>query len=120
MKDLVLVGLGGFIGSISRYGVSLIFLKSMTERPYFGTLAVNLAGSLIIGILAGYASKLNHSLSLFLIVGFCGGFTTFSTFSMDGIRLLKAQLYGDFILYATVSMVGGLALCALGYLVGSK
>jgi len=92
----------------------------MAERSYFGTLTVNLLGSLLIGALVGYFVKSNASASIFWIAGFCGGFTTFSTFSLDGIRLLKNGLYGDFTIYALLSASGGLALCALGFVIVNK
>ena len=120
MKDFLLVGLGGFLGSIGRYGISVMFLKSIPEKTYLSTLTVNLLGSFLIGILIAYTLRLSHSLSLFLAVGFCGGFTTFSTFSMEGIRLIKHGLHGDFLLYASISVIGGLVICSIGYLIGSK
>ena len=120
MRDFILVGLGGFVGSALRYGVAVLFSSFYASRLYLGTLAVNLLGSLLIGILIGLLSKNQSQLSLFLVVGFCGGFTTFSTFSMDGIKLLRNQLYAEYFLYASLSIFGGLALCLLGHYLSSK
>ena len=120
MRDFVLVGLGGLLGSIGRFSIYTMFLKSAAEKSYLATLTVNLVGSLLIGILVGYGSRLNSSMSVFLVSGLCGGFTTFSAFSMDGIRLLKNGLYLDFAIYSSLSMIFGLILCGLGYILGSR
>lgn len=120
MKDLLYVGLGGFIGSIFRYGVGLATLRIFEQKFYMGTLLVNLIGSLLIGILFAIFSKQQTNLSLFLIAGFCGGFTTFSTFSLEGLKLLKQNLYVDFFAYASISTLGGLLLCFLGYYLFSR
>lgn len=117
MKEILFVGIGGFIGSISRYSIGLLTAKQFGTVFLNGTLFVNLLGSLLIGILAGYFAKSQQSsmTSLILITGFCGGFTTFSTFSLDNLRLLKEQMYLSFALYGVGSVVGGLVLCTLGY-----
>ena len=84
MLACLFVGAGGFLGSVLRYLISLIPTPD-GSFPYV-TLLVNVAGSLVIGILAGLASRsgiLNDNLGLFLKVGFCGGFTTFSTFALE-------------------------------------
>ncbi|MDE0472094.1 MAG: fluoride efflux transporter CrcB [Ekhidna sp.] len=120
MKEFIIVGIGGMIGSMGRYGVSLIFLKSLAERSYYSTLTVNLIGSLLIGIIAGYASKINNPASLFLTVGICGGFTTFSAFSLHSINLLQNGLYRDFLLYSFLTFFCGLILCAIGYFAGCR
>ena len=121
MKDLLLVGLGGLVGSISRYLITLYSLKLTTSVFPFGTLTVNLAGSLLIGVLAGVMIKSTWSpYQLFLITGFCGGFTTFSTFSLEGIKLIRAQLYYHYMLYAGISLFFGLLLCFVGFWIVQK
>lgn len=120
MKDLLIVGMGGFIGSASRYGIYLLTLKNFADKPYTGTLIVNLVGCLLIGLLSGSLLKLNNQTALFLIAGVCGGFTTFSTFAMDGLKLMKDGLFLQFFLYATISLVGGLAVCFAGFYATSR
>ena len=120
MKDILLVGLGGFIGSALRYGVALGATRLFDPRFYIGTMAVNLIGSLLIGILFGLFAKQQNQFSLLLITGFCGGFTTFSTFSLDGMKLLRQNMYLDFLAYASISMLGGLLLCFIGYYLFNK
>ena len=120
MKDLLIVGVGGFLGSIVRYGVALACLRIFETRLYVGTLTVNLVGSLLIGILFAAFTRQQHQITLFLITGFCGGFTTFSTFSLDGLKLLRQSLYMEFFGYASVSMIGGLILCFLGFYLFQK
>ncbi|MEP1035018.1 CrcB family protein [Ekhidna sp.] len=115
MKDLLIVGMGGFIGSAARYGIYLATIKNFADKPYTSTLIVNLVGCLLIGLLSGGLVKLNNTTSLFLIAGLCGGFTTFSTFGLDGLKLIKDGFILQFFLYASASMVGGLALCFAGF-----
>lgn len=120
MKDLLIVGIGGFLGSIARYSTALASAKYFSEKLYTGTLLVNLTGCLLIGLLSGALIKTNNQTSLFLIAGFCGGFTTFSTFALDGLKLLKSGLIAQFILYSSLSMVGGLILCLVGFYLTNK
>lgn len=89
MKALVWVGLGGGLGSIIRYSIGLAFQKFTFP---FSTLLVNVLGSFLIGILFAWTQKnttLDHWVYLLGISGFCGGFTTFSTFSLDTLLLLE-------------------------------
>lgn len=120
MKDLLIVGMGGFIGSASRYGIYLITIKSFADKPYTGTLIVNLVGCLLIGLLSGGLIKLSNQSSLFLVAGLCGGFTTFSTFALDGLKLIKEGLIVQFFVYTSISMIGGLVLCFLGFFLASR
>jgi len=117
IKDIVIVGIGSGIGGICRYLISL-FMGHVENGFPWGTFAVNIAGCLLIGILWGVTSRFQNfspSFSLFLMVGFCGGFTTFSTFSKEGLTLLQANDYILFSLYVLGSVGLGIMAVALGY-----
>lgn len=117
MRYLTLFIAGG-LGTLCRYLLSL----SVTERtdPHFpwGTLAVNLIGCTAIGLLLGF-DRLDRfrwfDLRLLAVTGFLGGFTTFSAFSAEALLLFEARRHLLALTYIALSVVGGLALCALGY-----
>lgn len=91
MSEVFLVGLGGAIGSILRYEVGQIFQRTESGFP-LGTLCINVLGSLCIAMISSLAIKYgyeNSRLTLLLKTGICGGFTTFSTFSLESMNLLK-------------------------------
>lgn len=118
IKDIVLVGIGSGIGGICRYLISLSMSHSQGSFPW-GTFAVNIVGCMLIGILWGLTSRFQHlapAFSLLLMVGFCGGFTTFSTFSKEGLVMLQNNNYTLFALYILGSVALGIAAVALGYL----
>lgn len=122
MKELLLVGLGGFVGSIARYLVSKLNVSWQLLSIPMGTLTVNVLGSLLIGVLVGLSTKTNlisTELRLLLIVGFCGGFTTFSSFTNENLLLLQNGQYLSVILYTTASLVLGFLAVYLGYIIGS-
>ena len=117
VKDIILVGLGSGLGGICRYLISLFMFHARNGFPW-ATLAVNVVGCLLIGILWGVTSRfqnLSSAFSLFLMVGFCGGFTTFSTFSKEGLTMLQTNNYMLFTLYTLGSMVLGIIAVGLGY-----
>ena len=120
MKDFVLVGLGGMLGSIFRFGITIGSQKLLDTKFYLSTMTVNLVGSFLIGVLFAIYSKHQSQYNPLLVAGFCGGFTTFSTFSLDGLKLLKQHQHLEFISYASISMLGGLGLCFLGYYLFSR
>lgn len=114
MVNLLLVGAGGFFGAVSRYGVSLIFPAS---KLYYGTLLVNLLGCLLIGIAFGILERhaMAKPVQLLVITGFLGGFTTFSTFGADALRMIHDGAVWRSALYVGVSAVMGIALVAAGF-----
>ena len=117
IKDLILVGIGSGIGGMCRYLISLYLGQSHSGFPW-GTFVVNIMGCLLIGILWGLTSRfqnLSPAFSLLFMVGFCGGFTTFSTFSKEGLALLQANNYTLFALYTIGSVLLGIISVALGY-----
>ena len=115
---MIIVGAGSFIGGAARYLIS-VAMKGMSKGFPWGTLLVNLVGCLLIGLLWGIFSKSSHANSawvLFLTVGVCGGFTTFSTFSKEALTMLQCNNYLGFASYVGVSIIAGVSLTALGYI----
>jgi CrcB protein len=118
MKHILLVGLGGFLGSSLRFLIQKYFVTHVYSSFPYSTLVVNLLGSFLIGIILGLSAKYNvlsTDLRLFLATGFCGGFTTFSAFSNDGLLLLKDGNLYYFFIYTISSVIFGLLLAFLGY-----
>ena len=112
-NNLLLVALGGAAGSVLRYLLGRY--GNVGALPY-GTLAANIAGCLIIGLLWGYFTRhINEGMRLLLIAGFCGGFTTFSTFSYESVHLLQQNKWTLFIFYTALSVIGGLIATFAGY-----
>lgn len=119
IRELLAVGLGGAAGSVVRYILSAWLLAGHTVLGFpTGTFAVNAAGSLLIGILLEATSS--ATAGWLLIVGFCGGFTTFSTFSADAVRLLRAGDYGPATAYIALSIVTCIVFAALGMWIGAQ
>lgn len=116
LKMILLVGSGGFAGSVARFLIARhIELKYLSSFPY-GTFFVNVTGCFIIGILYGLTIKniVTPETRLLLATGFCGGFTTFSTFSYEFLTLLQDnQIYFAF-LYVTGSLLLGITAAWLG------
>ncbi|MDE7402969.1 MAG: fluoride efflux transporter CrcB [Muribaculaceae bacterium] len=118
--DSIFVGLGSMIGGVSRFLVTKWLLTSCGDSYPWGTLTVNLVGCLLIGMLGGYFSRegiMSESMRLFLTIGFCGGFTTFSTFINENFFMLSNSQIISSILYTTVSFIGGLALIFIGNMI---
>lgn len=111
IKNILLVGLGGGLGSIARYVCQRWFSMQYMHSFPWGTFAVNIAGCFLIGLFWGISFKSfdsNESWKLFLMTGICGGFTTFSAFTLEGIGLMREQKMLLFFLYAAGSVVVGL------------
>ena len=105
MLNIIAVGLGGFVGAVCRYLIGLIPVDEVTQFP-IKTFLINIIGCIVIGIITVAATKnisLNPQLLLFLKVGVCGGFTTFSTFALESAELIR----------------NGNGLVALMYMLGS-
>lgn len=119
VKMLLMVGLGSFAGGVLRFLLArLIQINTLSPFPW-GTAAVNLLGCLVLGVLYGLFSRgflLNTETRLFLTVGLCGGFTTFSTLMNESFILLKEGNFPAFFFYTLLSFAGGLIAIGLGYL----
>lgn len=120
--NLVLVAVGSALGGVLRY---LVSLGLATQRGFpWATLSVNVVGSFLIGFLSGLIARHcggnGEGIRLFAVVGFCGGFTTFSTFSNETFRLLEGNQWLSAAVYVGVSVLAGLAAVFLGYLISSK
>lgn len=116
MKQVVLVFFGGGIGSAMRYLIGKWLNNLPTTLPY-GTLLVNVLGSLFIGLILGFVAKsstLSENYALLLATGFCGGFTTFSAFSYENHFFLKSGDYISFLLYTFGSIFLGIAAVFVG------
>ena len=120
IRNIIAVGASSFIGGIARYLVSLA-MKGISKGFPWATLLVNLLGCLTIGLLWGFLSRNaseSTSWGLFLTVGLCGGFTTFSTFSKEALTMLQTGQIWGFASYIALSILAGIALVALGYYIG--
>ena len=115
MKIVLLVGLGSFIGGISRYLVTLFVQNKFLSSFPYGTLAVNIIGCFLIGVIYGFSDRgsMNPEWRIFLATGIMGGFTTFSSFSNETVSMLRDAQYGFAMLYVSSSVVIGL-LATLG------
>ena len=116
-KILLLIGTGSFFGGISRFLLSKYVQNLVLSSFPFGTMAVNILGSFLIGVIYGVSQRsnmLDESLKLLLAVGFCGGFTTFSTFSQENMALLKDGDIMYFFAYSTISVLLGVAAVIFG------
>lgn len=117
MMQLLLVAVGGAAGSLARYGAGLAAARWLGLAFPWGTLFVNVLGALAIGVLAQRVGPAEVNLRLLLGVGALGGFTTFSAFSLDAIRLMEREpLHALF--YVAASLILSLGACGLGLMLG--
>jgi CrcB protein len=117
IKQLLLVGLGGGIGSMLRFLISRLTAKAGSFSFPIATLIVNVLGCLLIGILIGLSLKnqwMDANVKAALIAGFCGGFTTFSAFSLENLQMYQAGNYTGLVLYVLASLITGFAAVWIG------
>lgn len=116
IKNLLLIFIGGGLGSVLRFGVSQL------NRTYsYGTFLANILGCLLIGFFIGMFKReiFADTHNLALAVGFCGGFTTFSSFAAENYKLLQNGDYGMFLTYTLTSIIVGILMVALGFKLSS-
>lgn len=112
--DFLIVGCGGALGAMSRFAVRNIGV--FDDNPYYYTVAVNISGCLIIGIIGALFNywRVNPMWNYLCIVGILGGYTTYSAFTFDAMELIQVGLWGRALFYISVTFFGGLGACALG------
>ncbi|MFY0593928.1 fluoride efflux transporter CrcB [Roseivirga sp.] len=118
IKNLIIVAIGGGVGSALRYLLQETLHKQIESFEPYGTFVVNILGCLLLGLLAGFAEQeklLSSSMNLLLISGFCGGFTTFSTFAFQSHNLFLSSKPIQAILYIGLSIIVGLLAAYFGY-----
>jgi fluoride exporter len=123
LYHILVVGAGGFAGSIARFIMAKTIDNKVTSLFPYGTFTVNVLGSCLLGIV--FAATIKKPVEsevwrLLLGVGFCGGFTTFSTFALENIQLLQQKNFTEFILYASLSFAVCLLGTSLGVWIGNK
>jgi CrcB protein len=117
LKTLLIIGSGSFIGGVARYLVSRFIQNGVISSFPFGTIVVNIIGCFLIGLIYGISERgnmINAEWRIFLTVGFCGGFTTFSTFAYENVSLLRDGNFFLFALYTSLSVFLGLLAIYLG------
>lgn len=116
IEAMLVAGAGGFFGTCGRYLTGVAAKKLFGDSFPFGTFAVNVLGCFIIGLFFGLWGhhEMSSMMNVFLITGFCGGYTTFSSFSHDMYSLIKKGEWGKFLLYLIASVSLGMLMVWLG------
>ncbi|MBL0742600.1 fluoride efflux transporter CrcB [Chryseolinea lacunae] len=121
LLKILIVAAGGALGSAARYVTARQVDARLNSIFPYGTLTVNVVGSFILGLVLTLAARkagVTESWRLFLGAGFCGGFTTFSTFAWENFNLIEQKFMGTFVLYTSVSLVAGFLALAAGAFLG--
>jgi fluoride exporter len=120
LRTILLVGAGGFLGSISRFMASRLLQSNISSVFPLGTFVVNIAGCFLIGLIYGISEKselFSSGWKMFLTAGFCGGFTTFSTFANENLALLRDGAFFHFFMYTGLSIFLGIAATFIGIVI---
>lgn len=123
LKQILLVGLGGGLGSVLRFLTSVLMNKYNTSLFPLATFSVNILGCFLIGLFLGFFGQNiqeNQSLKLLFITGFCGGYTTFSAFASENFILLQNQNYWTAISYTIASILVGLLAVWIGFVISKQ
>ena len=112
LRNFLLVGMGGAVGAMMRYGVTLL-TAALGGAATLATMSANIVGSFLMGLIVGLCS--NNPWLLFATVGVCGGFTTFSTFSLQSITLMQSGRWPMALLYMALTLLLCLLFTFLGY-----
>lgn len=123
MKAILLVGIGGGIGSMLRYATNLLSSKIWSTTFPIGTLIVNILGCLLIGFFIGFLDRqftFNSDLKFLLITGFCGGFTTFSAFAGENLYLIQSGNILYAMIYTSLSVLVGVLFVVLGLYISNQ
>ena len=121
MKTILILGLSGALGTLARYSLSGLVYRIFGSRFPYGTMAVNLLGCLVLGFLAALAEvrlSLTPQARLFLMIGFCGAFTTFSTLIYESFNLIRDGQTVSAFLNLMVTVILGFMLFRVGMLIG--
>lgn len=122
---ILMVGVAGGLGAITRY-VIMLAVRTTGELQGFGTLVVNVIACFLIGIFAGWmvsapwTTPQKTVFTLITMVGFCGGFSTLSTFTLDCVKYYEAGQIFIWVVFATLTIFVSLFVCAIGYWIGQK
>jgi len=118
LRAFLMVALGGAAGSVARYGTGIIVNKIVQHTYPFSTFFINILGCFLIGLLAGLGQRsawMQANGWLLLATGFCGGFTTFSSFALENMQLMQKQHNFIAMLYTALSIIIGILLCKAGF-----
>ena len=124
MMNILLIGAGGALGAISRHYVGQLALRTMGSGQPWGTLCVNILGGLMMGLLVGWLAATERagatSIRLLAAVGFLGGFTTFSAFSLEMLRMLETRAWMTAFAYAAGSVILSVGAVMIGLMIMRK
>lgn len=123
MEKYLFIGLGGFLGSIARFGLSTVVYRFAGESFPYGTLTVNVIGCFLIGLLMTVLQDrfiIQPNLRMFIVIGILGGFTTFSSFSFETFALIRAGNFIDAVMNSVYSVAGCLIATWGGYIIGKQ